>query len=149
MIIFVTVVVKFSTEPSCNQITQSVLNNIGGAIVYDRNRGPTKKILDICARLEYNFGVKKINGEFVIYKNLGNGYDILVTGLDNYSKKFCADIKVRLLFPTVNIVETNQNIVSVEQLNLLLIVTVEKYLAMKDNTEYLYFLFGSEQDRSL
>ncbi len=109
-----------------------------------KNIEPTKKLIAIRSRLDYKFGIKKINNEFVIYKNLGNGYDIIVSGLDNYSRKFHAEIAVRLLYPTIRVVETSEDIGSIEQLNLLLIITVEKYINMQDDTEYMYFLFGQE-----
>lgn len=105
---------------------------------------PTKKILDICSGLSYKFGIKKINGEFTIYKNLGNGYDIVVSGLNNSGKKISAEMTVRILYPEIKVVETNSNISSIEQLDLLLIITVEKYLSMQDETEYMHFLFDPD-----
>ena len=113
----------------------------------NKNNEPGKKILHICSELEYRFAVKKVDGEFVIYKNLGNGYDIVVSGLDNGSKKINAIIKVRLLYPETQIVETTTDITSINQLDLLLIITVEKYLNMKDNTEYMNFLFGRKSEK--
>lgn len=105
------------------------------------NVKPSKKILDICSKLDYRFGIKKINGEFSIYKNLGNGYDIIVSGLDNNSKKINAKIAVRILYPEIKIVETFTDINSFEQINLLLIVTTEKYINKGDPDEYMYYNF--------
>ena len=55
---------------------------------------PTKGILDLCARLGKEYSVCVIDRENVIYRDLHNGYDFEISGVDNNRKNMKAILYV-------------------------------------------------------
>lgn len=55
---------------------------------------PTKGILELCARLGNEYSVCVIDCENVIYRDLHNGYDIEISGVDNNRKNMKAILYV-------------------------------------------------------
>ncbi len=48
---------------------------------------PTKHIRDLCKELGGQYEIRVIDSENVIYRNLGNGFDVEVSGMDTNSLK--------------------------------------------------------------
>ena len=92
-------------------------------------RKPTKKLKDICNSLGEPYTIKIIDLENVIYRNLGNGFDFEVSGLNNNKKSFDATIYVWRLDGN-RIVETISGIKSLVELKDCLGTTATKYLKL-------------------
>lgn len=88
----------------------------------------TKKIKDTCSFLGSEYTIKTLDLENVIYRNLGNGYDFEISGLDNKSSKFFATLYIWNIKNTNKIVETVDNINSLEALKHILDSKVAQYL---------------------
>ena len=75
--------------------------------MWDVPKNPGKKIKDTRAYLGEPYTITIIDLEYVIYRDLGNGYDFEVSGLNNSRKSFSAKIYVWQLEPRriVEIVE--------------------------------------------
>lgn len=57
-------------------------------------KNPGKKIKEICADLGQPYKIVTMDLENVIYRNLGNGYDFEVSGLDNGKSSFNAKLYI-------------------------------------------------------
>ncbi len=89
---------------------------------------PGKKIQEIHKVLGEAYSIQVIDRENVIYRDLGNGYDIEVSNLDNQKKEFNATLYIwdnRIS----HIVETLSGVHSIEELKSALDKSVEKYLS--------------------
>ena len=89
---------------------------------------PGKKILEICQKLGNAYCIKLFDLENVIYRDLRNGYDIEISGLDNQKKNFDATIYIWQTDPSNHIVETIRHIDSFEALEKTLENVITKYL---------------------
>lgn len=87
---------------------------------------PQKKIKTICTALGNDYSIKVIDLEYVIYRDLGNGFDFEISGLDNSRKKFNATLYI-WRNEGYRIVETISNIPSLEDLKYTLEKACEKY----------------------
>lgn len=88
---------------------------------------PSKKIKDMCLYLGEPYVLSVIDLENVIYRNLPNGYDIEVSGLDNNRKSLQATIYVWQTDLYQGIVETISDINSLGDLKQILTQVSEKY----------------------
>lgn len=88
---------------------------------------PGKKIRETCVALGKPYEIKIIDFSNIIYRNLGNGYDIEVRGLDNREKTFTANLYVWDISKT-KCVETISNIESLIELKDFLGTVAIKYL---------------------
>ena len=86
---------------------------------------PTKGILELCARLGNEYSVCVIDCENVIYRDLHNGYDIEISGVDNNRKNMKAILYVWEQKRVV--VEMIEDINSFEKLQSVLEETAFKY----------------------
>lgn len=77
---------------------------------------PGKKIKNILAELGSSYEIKVIDAEQCIYRNLHNGYDIEVSGLNNQKQSFKASIYVWETSPNLQIVEKIMDINSLDKL---------------------------------
>lgn len=92
------------------------------------NNTPCKKIKDICFQLGEPYSIKLIDFENTIYRDLGNGFDIEVSGLDNHQKSINASIYVWRTKLFLDTVETIHNITSIIELKNTLDYLAIKYL---------------------
>lgn len=92
-------------------------------------KNPTKNIKDICTALGIPYEIKVIDGENVIYRNLGNGFDFEVSKLDNNKKIIDATLYIWNI-QDKRIVETINGIKSLDNLKNTLNSSVEKYLKL-------------------
>ncbi len=76
---------------------------------------PSIGIEKLCQKLGPAYSVRVIDCENVIYRDLGNGYDIEISGLDNNRKSVNATIYVWGTEPRA-IVDTVKNVKSFEAL---------------------------------
>lgn len=90
---------------------------------------PGKKIRETCERLGSPYCIKPFDLENVIYRDLKNGYDIEVSGLDNQKRTFNATIYVWQTEPSNHIVETISNIDSFDVLSNTLDEIINRYHA--------------------
>ncbi len=90
--------------------------------------GPGKKIREVCLALGSPYEIKTIDLEYVVYRDLGNGYDIEVSGLDNQRHNFEATIYVWEISGTKRTIETIKGISSVDELKHRLDDVVRRYL---------------------
>lgn len=91
-------------------------------------KAPSKGIKELCAKLGSDYSIKVFDFENVIYRNLGNGYDIEVSRLDNNKKTMNATIYVWKMDPP-QVIDTIRNINSFESLEQTLSDIVSKYSA--------------------
>ena len=77
---------------------------------------PGKKIKTVLNDLGSDYEIKVIDAEQCIYRNLNNGYDIEVSGLNNQRKSFEARVYVWNTKDGTRIVERNTDIASFEEL---------------------------------
>lgn len=89
---------------------------------------PGKKIKEICAKLGEGYSVRVIDLENVIYRDLGNGYDFEISGLDNHKQSFQATLFIWQTRPDQHIIEQISDISSFENLVTELDKAVHKYL---------------------
>ena len=89
---------------------------------------PGKKIKEVLSQLGDKYSIQTIDFENCIYLNLGNGYDIEVSGLDNAKKVFHAKIYVWDARKGDGPIEQIPNITSFDMLKDCLIKVEEKYL---------------------
>lgn len=89
---------------------------------------PNKKIKDICTELGESYIIKVIDLENVIYRDLGNGFDLEISGLDNQKKSFNATLFIWETKSNVHVVETISDIKSLDELKNYLSSIVDKYL---------------------
>lgn len=75
-----------------------------------------KKIKSILEELGTNYEIKVIDAEQCIYRNLQNGFDIEVSGLNNQKQAFKADIYVWDCRNGSRIVDRVQNVTSLNEL---------------------------------
>ena len=90
---------------------------------------PTKRLKEICSNLGDKYCIRLFDGENVIYRDLHNGYDIEVSGLDNNRNTMSATIFVWDA-DKMHIVETIRNITSFEILSTTLEAISNKYLSL-------------------
>lgn len=88
---------------------------------------PGKKIRETCEKLGSPYTIKPFDLENVIYRDLENGFDIEVSGLDNRKQNFDATIYVWQTNPSNHIVETIRHIESFYDLSTTLDKIVNKY----------------------
>lgn len=81
-----------------------------------KTKNPGKKIKEILAELGPSYCIKKIDFENCIYRDLQNGYDIEVSGLDNAKKSFKADVYV---WKTSNGTEIVEKIMGIDSFEIL------------------------------
>lgn len=93
-------------------------------------KSTTKKIKDTCSFLGPEYTVKSIDHENVIYRDLGNGYDFEISGLDNKSPRFHATLYIWSTKNTNKIVETVDDLNSLEDLKQTLNAKVTKYICL-------------------
>lgn len=79
-------------------------------------RSPGKKIKSVLSELGSNYEIKVIDAEQCIYRNLNNGFDIEVSGLNNQKKSFSASIYVWQTNDGIRIVDKSPNLTSLEEL---------------------------------
>lgn len=79
-------------------------------------KNPGKKIKSILGELGPNYEIKTIDAEQCIYRNLQNGFDIEVSGLNNQKQSFKADIYVWDCRNGSKIVDKVQNVLSLDEL---------------------------------
>ncbi|WP_315069675.1 hypothetical protein [uncultured Clostridium sp.] len=89
---------------------------------------PSKKIKDICADLGKPYIIKAIDLENVIYRDLGNGFDLEISGLDNQKKSFNVTLFVWETKNNVHVIETISDIKSLDELKSYLNSISTKYL---------------------
>lgn len=89
---------------------------------------PGQKIKEICANLGDPYCVRLFDLRNVIYRDLGNGYDFEIAGLDNKEHSFNAVLYIWKTKYMQNIVETIENINSFEQLTGILEKKTNEYL---------------------
>lgn len=89
---------------------------------------PGKKIKEFCAKLGEPYSIRVIDLENVIYRDLGNGYDFEISGLDNQKKSFQATLFIWQTKPDLHMIEQVSNISSFENLVTELDKALEKYL---------------------
>lgn len=92
------------------------------------HKAPGKKIKDICLQLGEPYTIKVIDRENSIYRDLGNGFDIEVSGLDNQKKSINASIYVWQTKNFIHTVETIHDINSIIELKDTLGYLAIKYL---------------------
>lgn len=92
---------------------------------------PGKKIRKICKALGDDYTIRVIDCENVIYRDLGNGYDFEVSGLDNRKTSFSATLYIWDNRKNV-IVETISDIRFVEDLKSVLERAVAKYQSIAE-----------------
>ena len=92
----------------------------------------TKKFKDTLKYLGSNYSVKNIDLENVIYRDLGNGFDFEISGLDNSKHSFNASVYVWNTKNGSKVVETIHNINSKESLNETLNTLNQKYQNIPD-----------------
>lgn len=88
---------------------------------------PGKKIKTVLAELGTNYEIKAIDSENCIYRDLKNGYDIEVSGLDNAKRDFVATVYVWETSPRTRTVETIRGIDSIDSLKQTLSSIINKY----------------------
>lgn len=91
-------------------------------------KNPGKKIKETCAALGQPYKIVTIDFENVIYRNLGNGYDFEVSGLDNRKSSFNATLYIWDNREGHKIIETISNIGSLPDLKNHLDSAAAKYL---------------------
>ncbi|KOS61704.1 hypothetical protein FJQ98_02835 [Lysinibacillus agricola] len=79
-------------------------------------KNPSKKIKSILEELGHNYEIKVIDAEQCIYRNLQNGYDIEVSGLNNQKQSIEANIYVWDCNKGSRIVDRVQNVTSLDEL---------------------------------
>lgn len=79
-------------------------------------QNPGKKIKTILADLGSKYEIKVVDAEQCIYRDLQNGFDIEVSGLNNQKKSFNANIYIWQTKNGTQIVEKALNITSFEVL---------------------------------
>ena len=87
---------------------------------------PGKKIQDICKALGEEYSIGVIDYENVIYRDLDNGFDFEISGLDTGKKKMSATLYIwntRIM----QTVDTISDIHSLEELKTILEISAEKY----------------------
>lgn len=89
-------------------------------------KAPSKGIKELCAKLGSDYSIKVLDSENVIYRKLGNGYDIEVSRLDNNKKTMNATVYVWKMDPP-QVIDTIRNINSFESLEQTLSNIVSKY----------------------
>lgn len=89
---------------------------------------PGKKIKEICNKLGEPYKVRVFDLRNVIYRDLGNGYDFEIAGLDNQEQNFEADFYIQETGSQPHIVEKIIGISSFEKLTEELDKALEKYL---------------------
>lgn len=57
-------------------------------------RKPTKRLKEICASFGDEYSIQVVNSENVLYRDLKNGYDFEISGLNHNSQKVNATIYV-------------------------------------------------------
>ena len=94
---------------------------------------PGKKIKSICSELGSDYTIRLFDLENVIYRDLGNGYDLEVSQLDNARKAFNATLYIwRIANPgSPYVVETIRDIQSIEELKSVLATAADKYRSLK------------------
>lgn len=92
---------------------------------------PTNGIIDLCNRLGNKYSLNVIDGENVIYRDLHNGYDFEISGVDNNRKNMKAILYVWEQKRVV--VEMIENIDSFEKLKALLDEMAFKYSQSSSN----------------
>lgn len=75
-----------------------------------------KRIKEIAKELGDKYCLKVIDCEWCVYRDLKNGYDIEVSGLNNRRKTMNATVYVWRTKEYCRIVDTAKNITSIEQL---------------------------------
>ena len=90
-------------------------------------KNPGKKIKSVLAELGSDYEIKVVDGEQCIYRNLGNGYDIEISGLNNAKLDFKATVYVWKITDGTQIKETITDITSVGSLKNVLNDVVTKY----------------------
>ncbi|MGE6261023.1 hypothetical protein ACQKCU_24625 [Heyndrickxia sporothermodurans] len=90
-------------------------------------RKPGKKIKEYLSMLGSFYQIKIIDLEYCIYRDLHNGYDIEVNGLDNACKNFTPDIHVWITSNGTRIIESINDIQSFDDLRTTLDHLVTKY----------------------
>ena len=95
----------------------------------------SKKLNDTLMYLNSDYSIKTIDMEPCIYRKISDRYDIEVSGLDNSSKNFSADIYVWDISNGVGVgaatVENIHGIKSVDELKTVLDSLFVKYYSMK------------------
>lgn len=94
-------------------------------------RKPTKKFKEILSELGTPYQQKVIDLETVIYRDLENGFDFEISGLNDNKKTFNATIFVWKVSDR-KIVETIKNISSIIELKDYLGATAYRYLHNQD-----------------
>lgn len=89
---------------------------------------PGKKIKEICTKLGESYCIRVFDLENVIYRNLENGYDFEISGLDNRKQSFDATLFIWQTQPEQRVVEQISNIDSFEDLAAELEKATKKYL---------------------
>lgn len=90
-------------------------------------KNPGKKIKSVLTKLGSDYEIKVIDAEQCIYRNLQNGHDIEVSGLNNAKKDFKATVYVWDVSNSPKTVETISNIKSEDELKTTLDSLVAKY----------------------
>jgi len=89
---------------------------------------PSKKLKDICTELDEPYIIKVIDKENVLYRDLGNGFEFEISGLDNQKSSFNAIIYVWQIEKYQRRLETISDIKSLDELKSHLDATATKYL---------------------
>ena len=90
-------------------------------------KNPTKKLKEICNQLGSDYSIRVIDYEQVIYRKISDNYDLEISGLNNNRKAFNAIIYLWQLKPGRRILETINDITTLESLKSSLDHLVEKY----------------------
>ncbi len=93
-------------------------------------KSPTKKLKEICSKLDSNYSMQVLDGEQVIYRKINDSYDLEVSGLNNNRKVMNATIYLWQLKPKQKVIETVNNITTFESLETSLTYLVEKYQSL-------------------
>ncbi|MFP7201917.1 hypothetical protein SFC08_13160 [Lysinibacillus halotolerans] len=88
---------------------------------------PGRKIKSVLAELGSDYEIKRVDLWNNIYRNLGNGYELIVGEVDNNDKILNVSISVYKNKPQVQHIETINNINSLENLKTTLRELVVKY----------------------
>ena len=96
-------------------------------------KAPGRKIKDISDQLGEQYQIRLFDGRNVVYRDLGNGYDFEIGGLDNKESSFNAVLYIwHNTDYSQSIIETIDGISSYENLVSLLNAKIDYYLQKKN-----------------
>ena len=88
---------------------------------------PGNKIKSVLTDLGLNYEIKRVDLWNNIYRDLKNGYEIIIGEIDNTDQDFNVSISVYQNKPQIKSIETVSNVRSLEELKMILDSLVAKY----------------------